>query len=101
MEVIFRSAIFDNQDHWQLFEDDSHIIDFLQNNLNERDEREDSRVDMKKEISMGKSFDWDDRCKIKEKIGMAPNIIEINLGTNSNPQLIKVGKVTSKSVESS
>ena len=108
-EIDFRSSIPDNLNHWQVFKDDKHIINFI-NNLKEfsdfqvcfqkeesytgEDDQPSNHVP-KKVVEWEKAFDRQDRCKKKE-IRKLKDYIEINIGTEEEPRKIKIGKGTSE-----
>lgn len=107
MEIIFRTYIPDNSEHWQVFDDEKQVIRFLDN----LDEFENFRIDSKEDgsndhkdiinptprnvVSLEQHFDRHGATKMKEENKMDPGeFIEVNIGTSSDPKIIKISKGT-------
>jgi ribonuclease HI len=111
MKVIFRPAIPDNLDHWQVFSDDKQILRFM-NNLQEfsgfkvgykEEGHEYIEDDEPKEnpipkglINLEQIFDRHDKYKKKDETIKLGDYIEINIGSDQDPKMIKIGKDTSE-----
>jgi hypothetical protein len=111
MEVIFRPSIPDNLDHWQVFSDDKQILRFM-NNLQEfsgfkvgykEEGHEYIEDDEPKENPIPKDFinseqicDRHDMYKRKRETTKPREYIEINIGMDQDPRMIKIGKGTSE-----
>jgi ribonuclease HI len=109
VEVIFRPSVPDNMNHWQVFDDDKQVIKFLTH----MHEFSDFGINMKEEgcnytgnddklkapprrvVSLERDFDRLDGHKQKEdsKKKLCDHL-EINIGTNEEPRMIKIGKTT-------
>jgi hypothetical protein len=114
LEIIFRPSVSDNVDHWKVFKDDKQILRFINNvqefsdfNVSYKEEgkyypEEDDSVrnpTPRGITSLEKIFDRHDMHK-KEKEAIKPgSYIEINIGTEEVPRLIKIGKGTSEKKE--
>ena len=111
MEVIFRPSVLDNVDNWQVFDDDKQVIKFLNNveeftgfHISEEEEEcyyaEDNQnfnPIPRKLVSLEKAFDREDGHKPKEESGTKPcDYLEVNIGTNEEPRMVKIGKGTPK-----
>jgi ribonuclease HI len=109
MEIVFRPSILDNMDHWQVFNDDKQIIRFM-NNLQEfsgfkvgykeegheyKEEEEENfeNPTPKGLMKLEQIFDRHDNYKKKETIKPS-DYIEVNIGTNEDSKMIKIGKGT-------
>lgn len=105
MEVIFRPSVPDISEHWQVFDDKKQVIHFLDN----LDEFEIFRIDSKDEesndhediinptprnvVSLEQHFDRHDATTMKKENKMDPGeFIEVNIGTSSDPKIVKIGK---------
>lgn len=51
---------------------------------------------VEKSVFLEEFFDRDDGCKIGKITDALHDMIEVNIGSKSNPQMIKVGKRTTK-----
>lgn len=109
MEVIFRPSVPNNVDNWQVFDDDKQVIKFLNSmgefagfHISEEEEgchyaNESQTLNPapKKLVSLEKAFDRQDGHKPKEESSIKPcDYFEINIGTDKEPRLVKVGKKT-------
>jgi ribonuclease HI/transposase InsO family protein len=111
LEIIFRPSVPDNVDNWQVFRDDKQILRFI-NNVQEFSDfnvsyKEDGK-DYPEEndsvrnpaprgiIALEKIFDRHDMHKKKKETIKPGSYIEINIGTEEVPRLIKIGKGTSE-----
>ena len=109
MEIKFRPSIPDNVDHWQVFNDDKQLLRFIHN----LQEFEDCKISYQQEdkeyqehednvrnhipsslIAFEKLFDKQDRHKNKQETIKIGDYVEINISTNKEPKLIKIGKNT-------
>ena len=99
----------DNTDHWQIFNDDKHVIKFLTKlhefydfDVNEKEEGCNYTEDDNKSnpvprriIAQEKSFDRQDGHKRKEESKeKLCDHLEVNIGSDQEPRMIKVGKTT-------
>ena len=110
MEVIFRPSVPDNVEHWQIYNEESQVVRFLNN----MEEFSGFKVGYKKEscdyecnvvsnptprdrVAMEQMFDRHDVVKRKEdkKIDWG-EFIEVNIGTPHDPKIIKIGKSTTE-----
>jgi hypothetical protein len=109
VEVIFRPSVPDNMDHWQIFDDDNQVIKFLNHiqefsefHVNEKEEgcnytENDYKVNPVPRglVAQEKLFDRQDGHKPKEETGIKPSDhFEVNIGTDEEPRMVKVGKST-------
>ena len=110
LEINFRPSILDNVDQWQAFNDDKQLLRFI-HNLQEfenceinyqqkgkkyQDHQENVRNHIPSSlIAFEKLFDRYDRHKNKKETIKIGDYVEINIGTNKDPELIKIGKGTS------
>jgi hypothetical protein len=111
LEIIFRPSVPDNVDNWQVFRDDKQILRFINN----AQEFSDFNVSYKEEgkdypeendsvrnpaprgiIALEKIFDRHDMYKKKKETIKPGSYIEIKIGTEEVPRLIKIGKGTSE-----
>ena len=103
----FRPSVPGNLEHWQVFRDDKQIIRFL-NNLQEFS---DFSVSYKEEgknyvaidepirntvprdlVALEQIFDRHDMSKTKEESIKLGDFVEVNIGTDKDPKMIKIGK---------
>jgi ribonuclease HI len=111
LEIIFRPSVPDNVDHWQVFRDDKQILRFIHNvqefsdfNVSYKEEgkdypEEDDSVrnpSPRGITALEKIFDMHDMHKKKKEAIKPSSYIEINIGTEEVPRLIKIGKGTSE-----
>jgi hypothetical protein len=111
LEIIFRPSVPDNVDHWQLFRDDKQILRFIQNvqefsdfNVSYKEEGKDYVKEdgpLKNPVPRGittleKIFDRHDMHKKKKEVTKPGSYIEVNIGTEEVPKLIKIRKGTSE-----
>jgi hypothetical protein len=111
LEIIFRPSVPDNVDHWQVFRDDKQILRFIHNvqefsdfNVSYKEEGKDypEEDDSIKNPSprgittLEKIFDMHDMHKKKKEVIKPGSYIEVNIGTEEAPRLIKIGKGTSE-----
>jgi ribonuclease HI len=109
VEVIFRPSVPNNMDHWKIFDDDKQVIRFLNHmqefsefHVNEKEEgcnytENDNKVNPvpRRLIAQEKLFDRQDGHKPKEETGIKPgDHFEVNIGTDKEPRMVKVGKST-------
>jgi hypothetical protein len=108
VEVNFRPSLPDNLEHWQVFENDSQLLCFLQNEgefsearINLLAEKESIEIiDVADEplpkgiVPLENLFDRNDMYKGKPSNKINDEIIECNIGTEESPKLIKFGKGT-------
>ena len=110
LEINFRPSIPDNLEHWQVFQDDAQILKFI-NHLDEfsnykASEREEGK-EYKDEgnrfnpvtrgfVALENIFDRQDRRKNNVEQMKPDDYIEINIGTETEPKIIKIGKNTSE-----
>jgi hypothetical protein len=107
VEVIFRPSVPDNVDHWQIFDDDKQVIKFLNNiqefsdfHTSEKEEgcnytKNDQKINPvpRSLVAQEQLFDREDGHKPKEETGTKPgDHIEVNIGSNEEPRMVKVGK---------
>jgi hypothetical protein len=107
LEIIFRPSVPDNVDNWQVFRDDEQIIRFIHNirefsyfNVSYKEEgkeyvEEDNPI--KNPVPRGiasleEIFDMHDMYKRKKETIKLDKYIEINIGTEKIPRMIKIGK---------
>lgn len=108
MEVIFRSFVPDNVEHWQVFDDEKQIVRFL-NHLNEFENfqtcSKEEGFDFKSKdvvnptfgnmVAMEQLFDRNDAIKRGDEKKMDPGeFIEVNIGFLENPEMVKISKGT-------
>jgi ribonuclease HI len=111
LEIIFRPSVPDNVDHWQVFRDDKQILRFIHNvqefsdfNVSYKEEgkdypEEDDSVrnpSPRGITALEKIFDMHDMHKKKKEAIKPGSYIEIKIGTEEVPRLIKIGKGTSE-----
>lgn len=110
LEIIFIPAVPDNIEHWQVFHDDSQIRNFL-NNINEFAEcdidwktEEDKDVEIvdlasnvipRGVIPLERLFDRDDAYVKGKEPNKPKDYVEINIGSDCDPGIIKIGTNTS------
>jgi hypothetical protein len=109
VEVIFRSSVPDNMDHWQIFDDDKQVIRFLNQiqefsefHVNEKEEgcnytENENKVNPvpRRLIAQERLFDRQDGHKHKDESGTKPfDHFEVNIGINKEPRMVKVDKNT-------
>jgi hypothetical protein len=109
VEVIFRPSVPNNMDHWQVFDDDKQMVKFLLHihefsdlNISMKEEgcnytKNDDEVKAppKRVASSKRDFDRQDGHKQKDESKKKQcDYLEVNIGTNEEPRLIKVGKTT-------
>jgi hypothetical protein len=109
IEVIFRPSVPNNVDHWQIFDDDKQVIKFLNNiqefsdfHISEKEEgcnytEDDQKINPvpRSFVAQEQLFDRQDGHKPKEETGINPgDHIKVNIGTNEEPRMVKVGKST-------
>jgi ribonuclease HI len=109
VELIFTPSVPDNMDHWKIFNDEKHVIKFLTHmhefsnfGVNEKEEGCNYIEDDYKSnpiprhiISQEKSFDRQDGHKRKEESKeKLCDHLEVNIGSEKEPRMIKVGKTT-------
>ena len=111
MEINFQPSIYDNLDHWQVFNDDKQLLRFIHN----LQEFEDCKISYQQEdkeykehednvknhissslISFENLFDRQDRHKNEKETIKIGDYVEIDIGTDKDPMLIKIGKGTSE-----
>jgi hypothetical protein len=109
VEVISRSSIPNNMDHWQVFDDDKQMVKFLLhihefsdldismkeegNNYTRNDDE--VKAPPRKVVSSERDFDRQDgHKKKKETEKKLCDYLEVNIGTHEEHRLIKVGKAT-------
>jgi hypothetical protein len=111
MEVIFRPSIGNNFECWKVFNDDKQILIFM-NNLQEFSNFEVNWEEQGNEyleiyepkenpipkglISLENIFNINDMCKNKKEIVKPSDYIELNIGSDQDPRMIKIGKGTSE-----
>ena len=108
VEVIFRPSVSDNLNHWQVFDDDKQVIKFLTHMrefydfcVNDKEEgcnyTGDDKLNLvpRRVVTQEKSFNRQDGHKrkgdSKEKLC---DHLEVNIGSEQVPRMIKVGKTT-------
>jgi hypothetical protein len=110
IEVMFRPSIPDNLEHWQVFEDDSQILRFMENNreftnsqVNFLDESMDLEVVNLKNNTLQKGcilleqlFDRHDVYKGKNPKQQTNKVLEFNIGTDIDPRMVNIGKGTTE-----
>jgi ribonuclease HI len=111
LEIIFRPSVPNNVDHWQVFRDDKQILRFIHNvqefsdfNVSYKEEGKDYveednplKNPVPREITaLEKIFDRHDMHKKKKEVVKPGSYIEVNIGTEEVPRLIKIGKATSE-----
>jgi ribonuclease HI len=109
VEVIFRPSVPDNKNHWQVFEDDKQVIKFLTHmhefsdfdintvnkGCNYTENIDDVKTPPRRVISLERNFDKLDGHKQRE--GSKKELcdhIEVNIGTDEEPRMVKIGKTT-------
>jgi hypothetical protein len=111
LEIIFRPSIPDNVGHWQVFRDDKQILRFIHNvqefsdfNVSYKEESKDYLEEddsiknpvLRGITSLEKIFDRHDMHKKKKEVIKPGSYIEVNIGTEEVPRLIKIRKGTSE-----
>jgi hypothetical protein len=111
LEIIFRPSVPNNVDHWQVFRDDKQILRFIHNvqefsdfNVSYKEEGKDYVEEdnpIKNPVPRGiialeKIFDRHDMYKKKKEVVKPGSYIEVNIGTEEVPRLIKIEKGTSR-----
>jgi hypothetical protein len=110
MEVLFRSSIPDNLEHWQVFEDDDQIIRFMENNkeftdsqINFLDDSMDLDVVNLQNNTLPKGcvplenlFDRNNVFKIKNPNKQIDEALEFIIGMEMDPRMVKIGKGTTE-----
>jgi hypothetical protein len=110
MEVLFRPSIPDNLEHWQVFEDDGHIIRFMENSKEFIDSQVKLLVDSmdpdvvnlqnktlpKGCVPLEHLFDRHDVFKGKNPNKKIYEALEFNIGTKMDPRMVKIGKGTTE-----
>jgi ribonuclease HI len=111
VEVIFRPSVPDNVDHWQIFDDDKQVIKFLNNiqefsdfHISKKEEgcnyaENDQKINPvpRSLVALEQLFDRQDGHKPKEETTIKPcDYIEVDIGTNEDPRMVKIGKSTPK-----
>jgi hypothetical protein len=109
VEVIFRPSVPDSMNHCQVFDDDKQMVKFLlhihefsdlgislkEEGCNYIENDDEVKTLPKQVVSSERYFDRQDghkqRGKSKKKLC---DYLEVNIGTNEEPRLIKVGKTT-------
>jgi hypothetical protein len=109
VEVIFRPSVLDNMNHWQVFDDDKHVIKFLTHmhefsdfGINDKEEGcsytgDDDKLNPvpRRVVTQDKRFDRQDGHKRKEESKeKLCDHLEVNIGSEQEPRMIKVGKTT-------
>jgi ribonuclease HI len=108
VEVNYRPSLPDNLEHWQVFDSESQILRFLQNEgefseaqinlLAEKDNIEiidiAERTLTQRYHPLRNLFDWNDMYKGNPSRKINDEIIEFNIGTKESPKMIKFGKGT-------
>jgi hypothetical protein len=109
VEVIFKPSVLDNMDHWQIFDDDKEVIRFFTQiqefsdfNVNEKEEgcnytEDDNKVSPvpRHLIAQETIFDRQDGHKHREESNEKPcDHLEVNIGNDKEPRMVKVGKST-------
>jgi hypothetical protein len=109
VEVIFRPSVPDNKNHWQVFEDDKQVIKFLThmhefsdfglNTMNEgcnyTEDVDKVNIPPRRIVSLERNFDKLDGHKQNE--GSKKELcdhVEVNIGTDEKPWMVKIGKTT-------
>ena len=109
MEVIFRPSVPNNMDHCKVFDDDKQMVKFLlhihelsdldismkEEGCNYTKNDDEVKAPPKRVVSSERDFDRQDAHKQKdESKKKLCDYLEVNIGTNEEPRLIKVGKTT-------
>jgi hypothetical protein len=109
VEVIFRPFVPNNMEHWQVFDDDKQMVKFLlhihefsdldismkEEGCNYTENDDEVKAPPKRVVSSERDFDIQDGHKIKDELEKKLcDYLEVNIGTNEEPRLIKVGKTT-------
>jgi len=106
MEVNFRPSVPDNVNHWQVFRDDKQILKFIHNvqkfsgckvgykekgkEYREEDDPIQNSIP-KGLVALEQIFDRQDKHKKEEAIKLG-DYIEINIGRDEDPKMLKIGK---------
>ena len=110
MEINFRPSIPDNIQHWQVFQDDEQILKFINHidefsnyKANEREEGKEYQDEGNRFnpvthgfVALENIFDRQDRRKSSVEQMKPSEYIEINIGTETKPRIIKLEKVLLK-----
>ena len=111
LQIKFRPSVLDNMEHWQVFHDDEQILKFIHNieefsNFNVSFQEEGKEYQGEGDqfnnpvphglASLEHIFDRHDRKKNNIDSMKLGDYIEINIGTNNEPKMIKIGKGTSE-----
>ena len=111
LEINFRPSIPDNIEHWQVFEDDEQILRFIHNvdeflNFKVNDQEENKEYYGEGDqfnnnvtcglVALENIFDRQDKRKRNVEQMKSGDYIEINIGTETKPKIIKIGKGTSE-----
>ena len=107
LEINFRPSIPNNMEHWQVFQNDEQILRFIHNveefsnfEVNFQEEGKEYQVDGNQFdnpvprglVSLEQMFNRQDRCKVKKDSLKPGDYIEVNIGNDKDPKLIKIGK---------
>ena len=106
LEVNFRPSVPDNIEHWQVFQDDAQILKFINHidefsnyKANEREEGKEYQDEGNHFnfvthgfVALENIFDRQDRRKSNVEQMKQRDYIEINIGTETKPKIIKIGK---------
>lgn len=106
MEVIFRPSILNYLEHWQVFNDDPQILCFLhtmkelsKNQVNWQTKNQELEIEdlpnnsiMKGVVPLEIIFYRHDMYKGKPVVDQYGDVIEVNIGSNSIPRMIKIRK---------
>ena len=106
LEINFRPSVPNNMEHWQVFRDDEQILRFIHNvqefsnfNISFQEEGEGNQFSnpiLRGLVPLENRFDRHDRKKnIVDQMKLG-DYIEVNIGTDQNSKLIKIGKATSQ-----
>jgi hypothetical protein len=106
VEVSFRPHVLNNIGSWQVFEDDRHILNFLNStnefanhNIDEIQEGEEIPMIQVKSNKIPKGlvpleqlFDRSDTFQGTNKSSLDDQVQEVNIGNGDTPRIIKIGK---------
>jgi hypothetical protein len=107
--VIFRPSVPNNVNHWQVFDDDkqvikfrTHIHEFSDLDISIKEEGsnyteidDEVKAPPRRVVSSERDFDRQDGHKQKEESKKKLcDYLEVKIGTNEEPRMIKVGKTT-------
>ena len=111
LEINFIPSVPDNVEHWQVFQNDGQILRFIHNvkefsnfKVNFQEEGKEYQGEGNQFdnpvprglVSLEQMFDRQDRCKVKKYSLKPGDYIEVNIGNDKNPKLIKIGKGTNE-----